>query len=327
MKRFVRKVQKRFQRAKLQARMEHARDRRAHSDHRGMAVDSQTMAGPPIFVVGVQRSGTSLLRRVLDSHPNIACPPESKFILPLEALLNHPQALEGLDSMGFPRPVVTDRLREFVAGFFEEYAWVKGKSRWADKTPNYVDCLPFLEELFAGSAQYVVIVRHPFDVCLSFENAWKKSGRPMRVLRPYVDQAEDFREGGCRFWNEQSLKIASFIPHVAGRIVSVSYEWLTSYPETALRGILEFLNEPWDPVVLDYNRVRHDSGFEDRKIQRMPQIVSNSGKFLDWPETERQRLGVITRKAMKAFGYDPHRAVRGRATAGLEKTFLVHPLE
>jgi hypothetical protein len=218
--------------------------------------------------------------------------------------------------------MIVERLQVFVASFFEEYAAVKGKGRWADKTPNYVDCLAFLEELFAGIAKYVVIVRHPFDVCLSFEDAWQQSGRPMAAIADYIEQARDFRKGGCRFWNDQNLKIASFVPQVADRVVLVSYEWLTAYPEPALKEILDFLGEPWDPIVLDYDRASHDFGFEDRKIDKMPGIVTNSGKFLEWSETERERLAVVASDGMRAFGYDPHTVARGSATEELEKVFL-----
>lgn len=277
---------------------------------------------PPIFVVGVQRSGTSLLRRILDAHPNIACPPESKFILALEALFKHDQALAGLASMGFTRQTVMQRLRGFAAEFFEAYANAKGKNRWADKTPNYVNCLSFLDELFAHSAVYIVIVRHPFDVCRSFEDAARKSGKPMRAIRPSVAAAPDFRAGACQFWNDQNLKIASFLPQVSDRAIAVSYERLTSRPLPVVRAIMEFLTEPWDPAVLDFNRVHHDHGFEDRKIDQMPVIVHNSGKFLGWSEEERLRLMHVAHEAMEEFGYTRNRATREKARSPLEAVFV-----
>ncbi len=310
-KRTLARIQRRFRRVLLRARIQHK-----------TFDQGQRSVSPPIFVVGVQRSGTSLLRRILNSHPNIACPPESKFILPLEELFKHPQALQGLDSMGFSRDKVMGRLGTFVADFFREYAAAQGKSRWADKTPNYVDCLPFLDELFASTAQYIVIVRHPFDTCLSFEHAAQKSGQPMQAIRPYVAQAQDLRVGACQFWNEQNLKIAAFMPQVTGRVVAVSYELLTMQPEPVLRKIFGFLGEPWDPIVLDFNRARHDYGFEDRKIQNMPRIVENSAKFLAWPDTERLRLAAVAREAMETFGYDPHRATPGRAIEKLVKVIV-----
>jgi hypothetical protein len=54
-----------------------------------------------------------------------------------------------------------------VSFYFETYRQSKGKRRWADKTPHYVMCLDFVEELYGPSCQYLMIYRHPFDVAES----------------------------------------------------------------------------------------------------------------------------------------------------------------
>jgi hypothetical protein len=301
----------------VRRRLIHLRTRFHVSQHRTAAATA-----PPIFVIGCQRSGTSLLRRVLDSHPRIACPPESKFILPLQQLVRDPQALQGLDSMGFAREIVMSRLREFVTSFFQDYVQIKGKARWADKTPNYVDCLQFLDELFSGEAHYIVIVRHPFDVCLSFEHAASKSGKPMPAIETYVAETDDFRAGVCSFWNTQNLKIVGFVHHAASRVISLDYETLTSHPEPVLRQMFGFLGEPWTPRVLDYGRFSHDHGFEDRKIEQMPKIVPNSGRFLAWSAEERSRLAMVAHEAMESLGYTPHSAQRDQRCDALDGTFV-----
>jgi hypothetical protein len=59
-------------------------------------------AGWPAFIVGCYRSGTTLLRYILDAHPRLACPPESKFIPGLQWVLDYPEARAGLDRLGSP---------------------------------------------------------------------------------------------------------------------------------------------------------------------------------------------------------------------------------
>src|SRR5262245_59249629 len=102
----------------------------------------------PIFLVGVYRSGTTLLRYVVDSHPDVACPPESDFLNRLAPLLQDERAANGLLSMGYDHGHVATRLAAFADYFFGNYARSKGKSRWADKSPSYVDHVAFLREIF-----------------------------------------------------------------------------------------------------------------------------------------------------------------------------------
>ena len=53
----------------------------------------------PIFMTGVFRSGTTLLRYVVDSHSRICCPPESKFLRVLSELIGDRDHREGLSEM------------------------------------------------------------------------------------------------------------------------------------------------------------------------------------------------------------------------------------
>ena len=78
-------------------------------------------------MLGANRSGTTLLRLVLDSHSRIACPPESYFIRSLGHLLDDEKAMEGLLAMGFDEQHVVERLRETASYFLEMYAASHGK--------------------------------------------------------------------------------------------------------------------------------------------------------------------------------------------------------
>src|ERR1043166_1898196 len=87
----------------------------------------------PVFLVGCHRSGTTLLRFLLDSHENLACPPESKFLSGVEAMIDYPQALEGLRSLGFSRQAVFAEARKLVEAFLTGHARQCGKRRCVDK--------------------------------------------------------------------------------------------------------------------------------------------------------------------------------------------------
>ena len=89
----------------------------------------------PIFIIGTHRSGTSLLRRVLDSHSAIACPPETLFI---EGYLKlYENYLDGFRGVGFQGDMLRKVICNQASYFHKSYMIAKSKKRWADKTPQY----------------------------------------------------------------------------------------------------------------------------------------------------------------------------------------------
>ena len=115
----------------------------------------------PGFLIGVYRSGSTLLRYILDSHSNIAVPPETNFLYPLVDLWHSAWFKNGLRGIGVDESGLRDRLLEFAAGIFDDYATAKGKTRWVDKTPAYVDILDFLEFLFGDRCRYIMLPTWP----------------------------------------------------------------------------------------------------------------------------------------------------------------------
>jgi protein-tyrosine sulfotransferase len=260
----------------------------------------ESRAASPIFVIGCQRSGTSLLRRILDSHPSIACPPESKFILPAVQVLRDRAAMSGLDSMGYGRDEVVASLRSFVSGFFEGYARARGKPRWADKTPNYVDCLPELWELFGPDGRFVMIVRNGLDVAYSLADP----ARHFPAIDEHVRAAGgSVAIGAGRYWSDQNERIDAFRLDHPDACLRIRYEDLTERPEETLQAMFEFLGETWDPSVLDYNSAPHHSGFEDPDVRRRRTIEPNSGRADAWPDDVRVAVAAACEPSLSKLGY------------------------
>ena len=111
------------------------------------------------IVVGVPRSGTTLLRLILDAHPELAIPPETGFLPALagpgapgdartflELLVGYPPEAPGWADFGLDEGRLLEevgRLRPFsvadaVRCFYRAYAARHGKDRWGDKTPGYL---------------------------------------------------------------------------------------------------------------------------------------------------------------------------------------------
>jgi protein-tyrosine sulfotransferase len=204
----------------------------------------------------------------------------------LAQTLRDPSALRGLDSMGFGRNEVARTLGAAASSFFASYAAAQGKSRWADKTPDYVEILPELWELFGEHARYLLLFRHGMDVACSLSNP----NRNFPAIQPFTEAAGgSVPVGAARFWVDQNEKIRAFQQVHGHACFSITYEDLTSDPAGSLRSLFEFLGEPWDPRVLDYDSAPHHRGIEDPDIRRKRSIQSNSGNYRAWPlETQRE---------------------------------------
>lgn len=221
----------------------------------GQIVDAQ-----PVFIVGLPRSGTTLLTAMLGAHPAFACGPETAFFMRLprdtSRLLDPThwpdRAVEHLSSnqrrgvpfyvlYGLDRAQVHDALarREpSVAAMLETitsaYARAAGKPRWAEKSPRHILFLPRLREAFP-EAPIVRIVRDPRDVALSVMRA------PFGGSSLMVNLYECAR---------LSARTEPIIRRDQ-RLLTVRFEDLVAQPELESRRLCDFVREPFDPRMLE----------------------------------------------------------------------------
>ncbi|MGE0816234.1 MAG: sulfotransferase [Vicinamibacterales bacterium] len=214
---------------------------------------------PPFFVVGMGRSGTTLLRMMLTHHPRLAIPYESGFLTrfedeagrfaPLDADENLRRLVEAMlaepnlrrwDHRFTLEEILSAVTHRSVAGvadtIYGRYAAAKGKARWGDKS-DYLDRMHVLYRMFPR-AQFIHIVRDGRDVALSvLKLAWG----PNDVVRA----AE---------WWDAHVAMARRVGAVMGpeRYMEVLYERLVEDPERELRRCCAFLNEAYSPSMLEY---------------------------------------------------------------------------
>lgn len=255
----------------------------------------------PIFVLGCDRSGTSLLRRILDAHNNIACPPETKFIYQLVKVYETPQSLAGLRSMGFSDDDVLEQMRVFICQFLDGYAKAKGKTRWAEKTTHNVNCAVTIDKAFFQSPQYVAIIRHGLDVAHSLATL---DFSKVTVIDKYRTDGADTAMATVRHWAVMNTKIVDFQQQVGDRLILIKYEDLTREPEATLRKVFGFLDETWEASLLDYNRVAHDSGYDDPNAGRLRSIIPNSGNYRVWSREYQEILFDEAREVFSRFDYE-----------------------
>lgn len=196
----------------------------------------------PFFIVGCHRSGSTLLRYLLDSHPQLACPPESKFITGLAAFLKDPQTRGGMHSLGLRTERVYDLLRGVADGALSFFAKQQGKPYWVDKTPNHALILPFIDALFGFEGRFVILVRHPFDNVISLHDYFRaaKPSHEDPTIRFVVTNYGKSLRGWAKYWREANEEIHAFSKAHPDRSLVVKYEDLTAEPAAIVDSILDF---------------------------------------------------------------------------------------
>jgi hypothetical protein len=218
------------------------------------------VSDPPLLVLGVRRSGTTLLRVMLDRHPELAVPDESYFIpqladrqrehIDVEAFVDDLRRLPTIREWEIPLDELRTRLRpgmplgEAIGAVYETYASLRGKSRWGDKTPMYMQRLRLLERLFP-EARYVHLIRDGRDTAVSFLSM------PAGIVTRTWAHPETAGGFACQ-WRAEVEAARSLGARVGARYLEVRYEALVADPGRELRRICELAALEFDPAMLEY---------------------------------------------------------------------------
>lgn len=276
------------------------------------APDSLHPAG--IVIVGPPRSGTTLLRRILDAHPAIACPPET-YLLSAAARFLHEErfaaglrigVLSGLAFAGFEEDEVLARLRALVLGLLHDHARAQGKPRWAEKTAFDAFHLPAIERLLHGHVRFVCMQRHGLDAVCSLAELVDKTGGYVQELHAYLRRDPEPLLALAHAW----VDAATHVAELADRdplAISLRYEDLVRQPEVEVRRVLEFLGEPHDDALLSRALTEPGRlGFGDWKTYGRPAIDDGSvGRWKALPSPTASRLAEVCNPTLVRLGYEP----------------------
>lgn len=264
-------------------------------------------AGRPFFVLGSYRSGTTLLRYMLDSHSGLLCPPETKFISGLQEFVDYPQALPGMRSLGYTEDDVLFEARRLVEALIGGCARRSGKRIWIDKTPSYVRDIEFIEKLFFQQVSYIVVARHPLDCVDSMVRFFQDENAhaPNRDIARKVRVHGKGRYGWARYWDEVYARLHALRLGSPERTHLLRYEDLVADPEATLRPLLAFIGEPYEPaMVAEAFSREHASGFQDSSIRKTSEVHRRSvGRWKGWPAGEAAALWEIVGGTAEKFGY------------------------
>lgn len=217
---------------------------------------SSEPANSPVFILTASRSGSTLLRIILDSHPQLACPPETGVT---GACMQLAMTCDVLENAGSDSSVTDDDSGELPAAIgaavrtavdraYGHYLAQRGKQRWCDKSLDSYMHAELIAQVYPD-AKFICLFRHCMDVVASAVEAcpW---GLQNYGLNPFVAQYPGNSVAAVgSYWLSCAQAILSFSDNHPASCHLVRYEDLVTAPEDTVAGILSFLGEQQVPGI------------------------------------------------------------------------------
>ncbi len=278
----------------------------------GTSQDSELQPGPmrgppaPVFIVGMNGSGTTMMLDCLNNHPELYGFPLETKILPLymqrEAQygnLRHDENFlrlwDDLRNIVFfrivngrrPPPLPHDwaeRERTFAGaldGVFRHFAECEGKTRWCEKSPMYALHIEAFAAMYPH-ARFIHMIRDGRDCAHSFQRRYGFS--PPRSMLRWKTVVQRARNAGRA---------------IGHRYMEVRYEDLTDAPETHMRRVCSFLGIPYSEAMLSLSRERR----QDKMVAS--RIVPNSERWREgFSPRQCRQLERIGGQLLMELGYE-----------------------
>lgn len=271
---------------------------------------------PPFFIVGSQRSGTTLLRLILNAHSRIAIPEEGTFWMPLIRSLRgkYGESIPGKSLESYIRYIkrneqfktwlmqdlsVFDRLagrrdvslRDIMKALYSEYAKEHEKEIWGDKTPSFFRMTGELSNIFPG-AKFIHIVRDGRDVYLSMKGM--EAGRENIAVAALE----------WKYKVEKAKRTLSELP--ADSAIEVRFEDILTGPEQNIRRICNFLGVAFEKGMLDfYKTSRKYIGEHHSDLIFKPINSDTAGKWKKKLTGEENRIfEYVASDCLRKHGYE-----------------------
>ncbi len=277
---------------------------------------------PPIFIVGAPRSGTTLLRDLLRSHPRLTFPRESHFIPRFYRAYGDPRnereacrLAEAILSLHWVKKwelsVTADSfadcrtLRDVLTKLYGSWASKENKPRWGDKTPQYVTKLPTISHLFPdGKIIHIIhIIRDGRDVAMSWTRRTLGSANLYDAAMVWKRAVTLGREAGAKLPEDNYLE--------------VHYESLLAEPETTMEIVCGFLDEPFTHDVLSPNRISRkpvamlSGGSPPGPVSNTEIVSTNSEKWKSlMSRSDRILFESIAGEQLDTLGYETEGVAR-----------------
>ena len=245
----------------------------------------------PVFLVGFPRSGTTLLDQVLDSHPQVQVMEEQPLIRQLiNTLPSYPEALQSFND----QQVVA--LGQEYFRLAQEKMLLKDGALLIDKLPFNLIHLGFISRIFPN-AKIILALRHPFDVCLSNFMQLYAPNHAMAHFDTLANGAEIY-DKIMRLW-QQYGDIFAFDYH------AIKYEQVVSDFDGEIKGLLDFLELPWDDAVRSFAEHARQRGMINTPSYHQVSQELFSSAVYRWQRYQPylQTVAPLLDSHAKSFGY------------------------
>jgi protein-tyrosine sulfotransferase len=249
-----------------------------------LASEAQVRCDSPVFILTASRSGSTLLRVILDSHPRLACPPETGITSACMQLAMMCDVLENAgtaspaaqDSAELP-PAIRAAVRAAVDRAYGRYLAQHGKQRWCDKSLDSYKYAELMAQVYP-EARFICLFRHCMDVIASGVEAcpW---GLQRYGYDPFVAQYPGNSVAAIgSYWLSCVQEILSFAGDHPGSCHQVRYEDLVTAPEETVAGILSFLGEQQAPGITQacFDTPHELNGPADMKLWFTSSVTADS---------------------------------------------------
>lgn len=281
----------------------------------------------PFFILGNPRSGTSLFRIMLDSHPNIVVPPECGFIEWLfekykdwkltegfEPFLNDLFETRKFETWKFDKDFLRIELNKSLPNTYQnlcgEVYMAYGKYmnsdpiKWGDKNNYFIHKLKKLDEIFPY-AKYIHIIRDGRDVAVSYRQV-----NSAAIKSKYKPTLPNTIKEIALEWKRNVNIIQEFLSNKEDNSLIIKYENLLNNPSKTLNNVTEFLNIRYDDKMLKYYQ-------RNKKLVIEPELtIEWKKKTLEKPDTTRisryknemapyeiEKFEELTDPILKKYGY------------------------
>lgn len=271
------------------------------------------MGDGPFWIVGVSRSGTTLMRAMLHNHARLAVPGEAPWVTQLapDATLDRIFAHRSWPWFGMGAEAVRERVVErrpeswpdLVDSIFSAYATAHGATRWGDKTPLQLQAMDRLLGWFPR-ARFIHMIRDGREVAASKKEQEFGPRTAVSAAIRWRASLLDGRRAGTRLG--------------PSRYLEVRLEDLIESPERELRRVCVFLDEDYDPAMLYYHREiarrRLDVGGPWRHLY-LPPTPGLRDWRRDLGRLERWGVEAVCRPTLVELGYESGSPRRSTAFA------------